>query len=34
LANLMTQVVELSNKMQKRNIHELSKMLTLVNRIL
>ena len=34
LANLMTQVVELSNKMQKRNIHELSKLLTLVNRIL
>jgi len=34
LANLMAQVVELSNKMQKRNIQELSKILKIVNKIL
>ena len=34
LANLMTQVVELSNKMQQRNINELSKILKIVNKIL
>ena len=34
LANLMSQLVEISNKMRSRNIQELSKILKLVNKIL
>ena len=34
LAELMAQVVQLSNKMKHRNIHELSKILKLVNKLL